>query len=76
MPELEWVNDLYVKYRFERRFRHLKTGKEYLVGVGTDNPIINCTNGNEEQTMVIYTDGQKIFVREWNEFHRKFTEIK
>ena len=33
---------------------------------------INCTNAQDGQIMVIYTNGKEVFVREQKEFQEKF----
>lgn len=37
---------------------------------------INCTNAQDGQIMVAYTDGEKLFVREQKEFCEKFVTVK
>ena len=37
--------------------------------------VINCTNAQDGQIMVIYTDGDKLFARELNEFEEKFDNL-
>ena len=56
-----------------RYFKHLKTGKVYiLLGIGTD-----CSNSGEEGQYAIYKnqESDNIFLREWYEFNEKFKEI-
>lgn len=53
-------------------FLHKKSGNTYMLVF--DN-IINATNENEGQTMVLYTNGEKLFVREIKEFYEKFEEV-
>lgn len=58
------------------KFKHLKTGDTYEM---VRDDVINCTNANDHQTMVLYKrDGfpDLIFVREKEEFYQKFQEIK
>lgn len=50
---------------------HLKSKKIYEV-LGE---VINCTNENDGQVMVHYTNGNKNFVREKTEFSEKFKVI-
>ena len=33
---------------------------------------INCTNAQDGQNMILYTDGKMMFVREEKEFYEKF----
>jgi hypothetical protein len=59
-----------------KSFKHLKTGNIYEM---VRDDVINCTNANDEQIMVLYKRTDKpnlIFVREKNEFYQKFKEIK
>ena len=58
-----------------KKFRHLKTGNIYEM---LRNDVINCTNANSEQIMVLYKSDLhqgKLFVREKNEFYEKFKEL-
>jgi hypothetical protein len=58
-------------------YKHKKTGKIYQVGGGIK--VINTTNAQDGQEMVMYVDPKKpfqIFVREEKEFKEKFTLIK
>lgn len=50
------------------KFVHKKTGKVYTV-VGS---AIDCTNSRADTELVLYTDGEKWFVREPQEFFQKF----
>jgi hypothetical protein len=54
-------------------FKNKKTGKLY--DVCTSDDIINTTNANDGQRMIIYTDGEKFFVREIVEFCEKFERV-
>ncbi len=57
------------------KFKHLKTGDTYEM---IRDDVINCTNANDHQTMVLYKrDGYPdlIFVREKQEFYEKFQKI-
>jgi hypothetical protein len=47
---------------------HKKTGNEYTV----TGEILNCTNAQSGQTMIIYQRNSVSFVRAWREFLRKF----
>ena len=58
-----------------KNFKHLKTGNIYTM---LRDDIINCTNANDEQIMVLYKREDKpdlLFVREKEEFYKKFKEI-
>ena len=53
-----------------RKFRHLKTGNPYIM---VRDDVINCTNANDHQTMVLYRRPdypELIFVREKEEFYQ------
>lgn len=51
------------------RYRNKKTGKIYwIVAKG----VINATNNNDGQIMIMYEDDEHIFVREEKEFYEKF----
>lgn len=59
-------------------YKHLKTGKLYGV---LPHTIINATNAQDGQEMIIYVgeskEGElKIFVREKTEFLKKFKKVK
>ncbi len=59
-----------------KKFLHIKTGDTYEM---LRDDVINCTNANDHQTMVLYKrDGYPdlIFVREKEEFYQKFKEKK
>lgn len=58
----------YEKIYIGNRYENIKNKKVYLV---TDI-IINCTNKNDGQIMVVYTDYDKKYCREINEFRIKF----
>lgn len=51
------------------RYRNKKTGKIYWL---TAKHVINATNNNDGQIMVMYEDGEHIFVMEEKEFYEKF----
>lgn len=51
-------------------FRHLKTGKHYFK-IGRE--LIQCTNGHEAETYIMYSDGIRMYVREAEEFYQKFS---
>ena len=61
------VLDLWVKYK------HLKTGNIYRA---CEYMATNATNANDGQLMMVYTNGDKIFVREAEEFLKKFELIE
>lgn len=59
----------------EIKYKHLKTGNIYYL---LRDDVINCTNANDHQTMVLYKrDGYPdlIFVREKEEFFEKFKKL-
>ena len=59
-----------------KKYKHLKTGNIYEV---IRDDVLNCTNANDEQIMVLYKNEQSpelFFVREKNEFLQKFELIK
>lgn len=51
-------------------YTNKKTGKQYRVL----STVINCTNSQDGQEMVLYVKDGKMFVREINEFFEKFEE--
>ena len=60
----------------EKKFKHLKTGDTYFM---LRDDVINCTNANDHQTMVLYRrEGypELIFVREKEEFFQKFKAVE
>ena len=52
------------------KWRNNKTQKVYTV---LYPQAIECTNGREDIDYTVYTDGDKVFVRETSEFYQKFT---
>ena len=47
---------------------HNKTGNEYkLISKGIDT-----TNSRDGTEVAVYTNGHEVFVREWEEFQKKF----
>lgn len=59
-----------------KKFRHIKTGNIYEL---ITDDVINCTNANDGQLMVIYKRPDKpnmTFVREKSEFYTKFEPIE
>ncbi|MBQ3641015.1 DUF1653 domain-containing protein [bacterium] len=60
---------------FSKKYKHLKTGNIYEV---IRDDVVNCTNANDDQIMVLYKTERypdKIFVREINEFNEKFKPL-
>lgn len=58
-----------------KKFEHIKTGNIYEM---VRDDVINCTNANDDQVMVLYKRPEYpdlIFVREKNEFFQKFKEL-
>ena len=55
------------------KWKHNKTGNIYTV---LHPQAIECTNGREDIDYTVYTNGDKVFVRQTNEFYQKFTEMK
>lgn len=54
------------------KYTHIKTGNPYEL---IRDDVINCTNANDHQIMVLYKRPDYpdlIFVREKNEFQQKF----
>lgn len=59
-----------------KKFKHLKTGNIYEM---LRDDVINCTNVNDGQVMVLYKSDKHpdmIFVREKTEFYSKFEPLK
>lgn len=56
------------------KFKHNKTGNIYVV---ISSQVIECTNSREDYdySYVVYTNGDKIFCREADEFYQKFTRL-
>ena len=54
-------------------WKHKKTGNIYTV---IYDEAIECTNGREDIDYTVYTNGDKIFVRQTNEFYQKFEKIE
>ena len=62
-------------FMFSKNYKHLKTGNIYEV---IRDDVVNCTNANDDQIMVLYKTERypdKIFVREINEFNEKFKPL-
>ena len=58
-----------------KKYRNIKNGNIYEV---IRDDIINCTNANDDQIMVLYKSIERpemLFVRERNEFKVKFEEV-
>ena len=58
-----------------KKYKHLKTGNIYEL---IRDDVINCTNANDDQIMVLYKTERypdKIFVREIKEFKEKFKPL-
>lgn len=53
------------------KYRNKKNGKIYIV-IGK---VIDCTNERDGTICILYNDGQKLFVREENEFFEKFERV-
>ena len=59
-----------------QKFIHIKTGNTYEM---IRDDVINCTNANDHQIMVLYKrneDPDLIFVREKEEFYKKFKKFE
>ncbi len=58
-----------------KKYRNIKNGNFYEV---IRDDVINCTNANDDQIMVLYKTERypdKIFVREIKEFNEKFKPL-
>ena len=58
-----------------KKFRNIKNGNIYEV---IREDVINCTNANDNQIMVLYKSeehSEMLFVREKSEFYIKFEEV-
>ena len=61
---------------YSKKFKNIKNGNIYEV---IREDVINCTNANDGQTMVLYKSEKSpdlLFVREKSEFLQKFELIK
>ena len=61
---------------YSKKYRNIKNGNTYEV---IRDDVINCTNVNDGQTMVLYKSQKSpelLFVREKTEFLQKFELIK
>jgi len=54
------------------KYKNLKKGTVYEV---LRTGVINCTNAQDGQKMVLYSNGELVFCREENEFYQKFEKI-
>ena len=58
-----------------KKFRNIKNGNLYEV---IREDVINCTNANDDQVMVLYKSEEHpemLFVREKSEIYIKFVEV-
>ena len=58
-----------------KKYRNIKNGNFYEV---IRDDVINCTNANDDQIMVMYKSldhPELLFVREKSEFYVKFEEV-
>ena len=58
-----------------KKYRNIKNGNIYEI---IRDDVINCTNANDNQIMVLYKSLEHpdmLFVREINEFNIKFEEV-
>ena len=68
------MNTWKLVHKMHKKYIHNKTGNIYEL---IRDDVINCTNANDHQTMVLYKNPQYpdlLFVREKAEFHQKFTK--
>lgn len=66
------MNERYDDIEHMSKWRNKKSGETYWI---IDSVIINCTNNEDGQLMVLYSKDNKYFVREKNEFKEKFEQI-
>ena len=53
-------------------FENNKTKVLYKI---TDKPVTNATNAQDGEVMILYENKEgELFIREWKEFHIKFTQ--
>lgn len=60
---------------YSKKYRNIKNGNIYEL---IRDDVVNCTNINDGQIMVLYVSEKspdKIFVREISEFHKKFEQV-
>ncbi len=55
------------------KYRNIKKGTVYEV---IQTGIINCTNAQDGEKMVLYSNGELTFCREENEFYKKFEKVE
>ena len=58
-----------------KKYKNIKNGNIYEV---IRDDVINCTNANDDQIMILYKSiehPEMLFVREINEFKVKFEEV-
>ena len=58
-----------------KKYKNIKNGNIYEV---IRDDVINCTNANDDQIMILYKSiehPEMLFVRERNEFKVKFEEV-
>ena len=61
---------------YSKKYRNIKNGNLYEV---IRDDVINCTNANDDQIMVMYKSldhPELLFVREKSEFYVKFEEVE
>ena len=56
-----------------KKFINIKNQKSYTL---LSSEIINATNKDDGMIMVLYTDGENLYVRELSKFGIKFEEVK
>lgn len=54
-------------------FKNKKNGKTYKACLMYN--VLNKTNKNNGEEMILYTDGNNLFVRETTEFYKNFEKI-
>ena len=60
---------------YSKKFKNIKNGNIYEV---IREDVINCTNANDNQIMVLYKSEEHpdmLFAREKSEFYVKFVEV-
>ena len=61
---------------YSKKYRNIKNGNLYEV---IRDDVINCTNANDDQIMVMYKSlehPELLFVREKSEYYVKFEEVE
>jgi hypothetical protein len=56
----------------KEKYKNIKNGTIYEI---VQTEIINCTNAQDGQKMILYTNGELTFCREEQEFYKKFEKI-